>query len=98
MLLVEQLTKPVMRADLDSGLRLVGGGRTPGDYLFCLKGKHFPYTDTSRQSRCIVCYDKKTADNKRMDTKVSSYFPKCQKHMCIGICFEEYHTVIDYKH
>ena len=36
--------------------------------------------------------------DKRKDTKVTTYCPKCKKYMCIGSCFEKYHTLVDYKH
>ena len=93
-LLVEQLTKPLLmaRANPDSGVP----SSHAGEDLTRLKGKHFVYSDTSKQ-RCVVCYSKKNA-NKRKDTKVSTFCPKCEEYMCIGVCFEKYHTQVDYKH
>ena len=99
-LLMEQLTKPLLiaRASPQSSVGLNHGGRRPGEDLSRLKGKHFAYVDTSKRRRCVVCYNKKTLNNKRKDTKVSSFCPKCEEYMCIGVCFEKYHTLVDYKH
>ena len=56
-------------------------GRRPGPNLSRLKGKHYPYKDTSVRKPCVVCYSMKSADNKRKDTKVSTYCQKCKEYM-----------------
>ena len=38
------------------------------------------------------------ATKRRNDTEVTTYCPKCNQHMCMGTCFEKYHTLVDYKH
>ena len=76
-----------------------GPGRNPGQILPRLTGKHFPYR-TSTRKRCVVCAYKKTSPRgtKYRDTKVMTWCPKCEVHLCIGTCFECYHTRVNYKH
>ena len=94
--LTEELVKPLLhlRASIHNPLGPYTRGRRPSENLDRLKGKHFPYKASSRK-RCVVCYSK---GSKRKDIKVSSYCPKCNQHMCIGTCFEKYHTLVNYKH
>ena len=73
-------------------------GRPPSQELSRLTGKHFPYrTDVRR--RCVVCAYKKSAPNSTnyRGTKVMTWCPKCSAHLCIGKCFEVYHTRVKYK-
>ena len=70
---------------------LVQHGRRPIAVSKRLTGKHFAYKSDHRE-RCVVCYKKKTAHGKRKDTKTSSFCPKCDVFLCIGQCFETYHT------
>lgn len=55
-----------------------------------LTGKHFSYKNPKRQ-RCIVC------SYKKKDQKTQNYCPKCKVHVCLGKCFELYHTQTNYK-
>ena len=96
--LVEEMIKPLLhvRASVHTSLRSSTGGRRPSDEnLDRLKGKHFPYRASCRK-RCVVCCSKK--GSKRVDMKVSICCPKCKQHMCLGTCFEKYHTLVNYKH
>ena len=61
------------------------------DSLTRLQGKHFPYMQP-RRGRCKVCGSSKNTNGKIKDTKVRSYCPKCNVSLCIGNCFELYHT------
>lgn len=73
-------------------------GRPPGQELSRLLGKHFPYrTDVRR--RCAVCAYKKSAprSSSYRGTKVMTWCPKCETHLCIGKCFELYHSRVKYK-
>ena len=94
--LIEELVAPILFKSSNDGI--FTGGRRPRLELDRLKGKHFIYKDTSIRKRCVVCYTAKTPGNKRKDTKVTTYCPKCKEYMCIGSCFEKYHTLVDYKH
>ena len=83
----------------------VGPGRSPSQVFSRLKGKHFPYRSVTRK-RCAVCAYKKTVPYKRnvpknkqyKNKKIKTWCPKCEVHLCIGKCFESYHTRADYKH
>ena len=55
-----------------------------------LTGKHFCYKNSKRQ-RCVVC------SYKKKDRKTQNYCPKCKVHVCLGKCFELYHTQTSYK-
>ena len=67
-------------------------GRRPLSVAKRLIGKHFPYK-SSRRGRCVVCYRKKGGSlGKRKDTKTSSFCKKCDVYLCVGNCFEVYHT------
>ena len=69
----------------------ISRGRPPIRSLTCLQGKHFPYMQP-RRGRCKVCGSSKNTNGKIKDTKVRSYCPKCNVSLCIGNCFELYHT------
>ena len=90
--LAKALTEPMM------AIRK-GPGRTPSQVLGRLSGKHFPYRSDHRK-RCAVCAYKKvhSSSNKVKDKKISTLCPKCKVHLCIGTCFELYHTRVNYKH
>lgn len=57
-----------------------------------LIGKHFAYKNT-KQGRCRVCSQKK---NGKKDTKTQNYCQKCGIFLCIGQCFEDFHTKSSY--
>ena len=99
LILVEQLVKPLLdsRVSRSSPLGIQPAGRRPSDDLIRLRGKHFLYRGTPRK-RCVVCSGVLNATKRRKDTKVTTYCPKCNQHMCMGTCFEKYHTLVDYKH
>ena len=73
-------------------------GCPPGQEISRLSGKHFPYrTDVRR--RCVVCAYKKLTPRGRgyKGTKVITWYPKCEAHLCVGKCFELYYTRVNYK-
>ena len=77
-----------------------GPGRSPAQSLSRLTGKHFPYWSGVKK-RCAVCAYKKTHSSgmkKYKDKKITRWCPKCEVHLCIGTCFEVYHTRVNYKH
>ena len=76
-----------------------GPGRNPSQILSRLTGKHFPYRSPQRK-HCGVCAYKKvhSKGTKVKDKKISTWCPKCEVHLCIGSCFQLYHTRVDYKH
>lgn len=63
-----------------------------------LMGKHFPYR-TGKRRRCVVCAYKKVSPNgsRHRGTKTHIWCPKCEKHMCVGKCFELFHTRTYYR-
>ena len=66
-------------------------GRRPSEGLARLSGKHFPYRVQER-GRCRVCAKQVKPNGKSRDTKVRTACRKCNVHLCIGKCFEVYHT------
>ena len=75
-------------------------GRSPTQTVSRLTGKHFPYWSGVKK-RCAVCAYKKTHASgmkKYKDKKITTWCPKCEVHLCIGTCFEIYHTRVNYKH
>ena len=62
-----------------------------------LQGKHFATTVTKR-GRCKVCGNKKKSNGKRKDTKTNTFCTKCEVHVCLGKCFEMFHTKYHYNH
>jgi len=38
----------------------------------------------------------KAANNKRKDTIVITYYPKCKVYICVGPCFENFHSLVNY--
>ena len=63
-----------------------------------LTGKHFPYRSTHRR-RCAVCAYKKSNPNGKSyrGTKTHYWCFKCEKHLCVGKCFELYHSRTYYR-
>jgi len=72
--------------------------RTPASDDKRLQGKHFPYQSVNRR-RCVVCAYKKVTPNgsSHRGTKTHNWCPKCEKHLCLGKCFELYHTRTYYR-
>ncbi len=60
-----------------------------------LLGKHFP-RKADQRGRCCVCGKQKSATGKRLDIKTRTYCPKCELFICLGNCFEQYHTKSKY--
>lgn len=89
--LVHALTQPLLATRL-------GPGRTPSTQETRLMGKHFPYHSELRR-RCVVCAYKKTTPRGRTlrGTKTKTWCPKCEQHLCMGKCFELYHTRLHYR-
>ena len=89
--LVHSLTEPLL------GSRL-GPGRPPSSSEKRLIGKHFLYRTKVRR-RCVVCAYKKASPRgkKLRDKKVMTWCTKCEKHLCVGKCFELYHTRLYYR-
>lgn len=56
-----------------------------------LSGKHFAYKN-NRRGRCRVCSQKKSPTGKKKDTKTQNFCPKCDVFLCVGMCFEVFHT------
>lgn len=56
-----------------------------------LLGKHFAYKSADR-GRCAMCSKRKTTTGKKVDKKTKNYCPKCEVYLCLGTCFEHFHT------
>ena len=52
-----------------------------------LLGKHFAYKSADRD-RCMMCSKRKTPTGK----KTKDYCLKCEVYLCLGACFEHFHT------
>ena len=60
-----------------------------------LNGRHFAYKNPKR-GRCRVCsWKKNAATGKKKDTKTQNC-RKCQVFLCVGQCFEDFHTKSSY--
>ena len=72
-------------------------GRPPSLSLTRMLGKHFVYKSETR-ARCVVCGQKKLSSRskKKKDKKVKTQSSKCHVNLCVGRCFELYHTRVDY--
>ena len=70
-------------------------GRKPVSTAKRLIGKPFAYKSKKR-GRCLVCGDHKTSAGKRKDTKTQNFCPKCDVFLCLGKCFEDYHSRTSY--
>ena len=86
--LVHELVQPYLDMRATAGL---SRGRQSVSPDRRLQGKHFPYKSI-RRLRCVVCSKKRTPAGQRKDTKTMVFCPKCNVHMCLGTCFEEFHT------
>ena len=83
--LVEALTEPLLEMRR-------GPGRTPVTSHQRLVGKYFLH-HTAVRKRCVVCSARKvTPEGKICKDKIKTWCPKCEKHLCIGNCFQLYHT------
>ena len=61
-----------------------------------LTGKHFLYRHGTRQQCCVCAYKKKLPRGKKYkDKKIATWCRKCEVHLCIGHCFECYHTRVN---
>ena len=91
--LVHELVQPLLslRASTEGSTK----GWRPATSEKRLVGKHFPYK-ISRRGRCVVCSNTKTPEGKRKGTKTSIHCPKCDTYLCIGTCFESFHTKSKY--
>ena len=76
-----------------------GPGRPPAEVVSRLTGKHFPYRNGVKQRCCVYAYKRRSPRSKKYkDKKVTTWCPKCEVHLCIGHCFECYHTRVNFKH
>lgn len=89
--LVHELVQPLLDLRSDSDQLPYSKGRKGTSADKRLVGKHFAYKSTKR-NRCVVCYKDKTEKGSRKDKKIMTVCQKCNLHMCIGSCFEKYHT------
>ena len=87
--LAQALCSPLLAIQAD--LR----GRRPTPGFTRLVGKHFPYWTTER-SRCLVCAKQLKVNGKPRDTRVRTHCRKCNVHLCVGECFEAFHTRVKY--
>jgi len=79
------------RANPPDDAVLRGPGRPPTP-IPRLHGKHFAYNSHIRH-RCRVCAKQKNpVTGKYKDTKTVTQCDKCGVHLCIGDCFELWHT------
>ncbi len=90
LMLVRKLTEPLIGSTM---------GPAPSPQLARLTGKHFPYLSSHSRRRCAVCAYKKTTPRgkTRRGTKTKTWCPKCEVHICMGKCFELYHTRTYYR-
>lgn len=73
----------------------VSPGHSPCLSLDRLKGKHFSVKKPPRK-RCAVCATKKSSMVKKKDKKTVNYCEKCKVYLCIGRCFQRYHSLVKY--
>ena len=94
--LVHELVQPLLslKASPECPINLYAKGQRPVSAEKRLLGKHFPYKSAHR-GRCVVCSRKVTSQGKK-DTKTMNFCPKCDVHICIGSCFEAFHTMSKY--
>ena len=97
--LIEELVQPLLdlRASTDCPKYLLSTkGRPPASDEKHLLGKHFAYK-SSMHRRCCVCSMKiSPVTKKKKDTKTQNFCQKCGVHLCVGTCFEVYHTHTSY--
>ena len=97
--LVQELVQPLLtlRSSPTCPPYLRTKGREPVSTDIRLLGKHFSYKHSKRQ-RCAVCSQKiSLTTGKTKDKKTQNYCPKCNVFLCLGECFELYHTKTSYK-
>ena len=58
-----------------------------------LTGKHFSYKAIER-GRCCVCSKRRSSRGKRVDKKTKNYCLKCEVYLCLGECFERFHSTL----
>ena len=93
--LIVQLVQPLLdlkaSPDCPSILKSYKGRKTASPDKRLL-GKHFPYKTTQR-GRCLVCSKHKSpTTGRKLDKKTKNFCPKCEVYLCLGSCFEHYHT------
>ena len=96
--LVEEMAQPLLtlRSSPTCPTYLHGKGRLTTAEDTRLMGKHFPYISAERK-RCLVCSKKLSpTTGKRNDKKTKNYCPTCNKFLCLGKCFEIYHTQAEF--
>ena len=98
--LIEELVQPLL--DLRASpscpqyLQNTRGRRPAATSEMRLSGKHFAYKNAKR-GRCCVCSQKiSPTTGKRKDTKTQNFCPKCEAYLCVGQCFEVFHTHTSY--
>lgn len=94
LVLVGQLVQPLLdlKASPDCPQVLLSHkGRKASSTDKRLLGKHFAYKASTRD-RCRVCSKRKSSTGKKLDTKTKNFCPKCDVFLCLGDCFERYHT------
>ena len=85
--LCHALVQPLLDSQT-SGAVAVGPGR-PGPNIFRLQGKHFAYSQAAGvRRRCKVC---------QVKTVVTCSTCQEHVHLCLGTCFEKYHTLSKYQ-
>ena len=97
--LVRQLVQPLLSLKASPNCPIIlqsSKGRTVVSPDKRLLGKHFPHK-ASQRGRCCVCSKhKSTTTGKRLDKKTKTFCPKCEVYICLGVCFERFHTVSKY--
>ena len=96
--LVKELVQPLLslKSSPNCPPHLRPIGRLPTMQEPRLVGKHFAYKSTQRKW-CTVCSNKPSpTTGKRCDKKTQNFCPKCQVFLCLGECFEVYHTQTSY--
>ena len=96
--LVKEVVQPLL--DLKSSpscpSHLHAVGSLPITQESCLIEKHYAYKSV-KHKRCVVCSNKISSNTgKRCDKKTQNFCPKCQVFLCLGKCFETYHTQTSY--
>ena len=91
--LIEELVQPLLnlRASPDCPPYLQGR-HVRASTEKRLIGKHFAYKN-KRRGRCRVCSHRMSpTTGKKKDTKTQNFCPKCEVFVCVGECFEIFHT------
>jgi len=72
--------------------RLVGRDR----FLYRISATHAKVEGTSQHSRCVCTERSKRQTGKTVKKYTTMYCRKCDVGLCIGQCFEVYHTKLNY--